>query len=303
MWLPRLQVLAAALLFSTGGMAIKSCGLSDWQIASFRCGVAALVMVALMPSARRWPTWRQWLVGVAYAATLVLYALANKATTAANAIFLQSTAPLYVFLLAPLLLGERSRRRDLGLMALMAVGLALLLGGPVETTEVAQAPARGNLYGALAGVSWAGTLLGLRWMGGDRAGGERGGGGVPAVIAGNVIAFVVCLPAALPLSGAAPADWGWILYLGVFQVAAPYMLLTTAMRRVPAFEASLLLLMEPVWNPVWAFLVHGETPGGLAFAGAALILVASLLKPWLDRRRGRPTAGTGRGHVARGAAP
>ena len=112
--LARVQVLAAAALFSTGGAAIKAAGgMSGWQVASFRSGIAALALVALLPEARR--GWRPatWLVGVGYAATMILFVLSTKLTTAANAIFLQSTAPLYLILLGPWLLREPLRGRDL----------------------------------------------------------------------------------------------------------------------------------------------------------------------------------------------
>lgn len=279
--LPRLPILAAALLFSTGGMVVKSCGLSGWQIASFRCGIAAVVILVLLPSARRWPTGRGLLVGTAYAATLILYVLANKNTTATNAIFLQSTAPIYIVLFGPWLLGERTRGRDLALMVLMATGLVLLLTAKVEATEVALAPWRGNLYGAMAGVCWALTIMGMRSM-------ERGSGGtegaVPAVVAGNVIAFLAALPFALPVAVGTSTDWLWVVYLGVFQVALAYILLTAGLRKVPAFEVSLLLLVEPVINPIWTFWAHGEVPRGGAFLGALVVLLTTGLKPVLDHR-------------------
>ena len=102
----RLRVLGAALLFSTGGAAVKACTLTAWQVASFRSGIAAAAVFLMSPPARRQWTWRVWLVGMVYAATLVLFVRANKLTTAANATFLQATAPLYVLLLGPLLLRE-----------------------------------------------------------------------------------------------------------------------------------------------------------------------------------------------------
>ena len=83
-------------LISTGGAAIKLTALSSWQVAGFRSGIAALVLWLLIPGARRGWTWRTALIGVAYAATLILFVLANKLTTSANAIFLQYTAPAYV---------------------------------------------------------------------------------------------------------------------------------------------------------------------------------------------------------------
>lgn len=284
----RLQLLAAAFLFSTGGVAIKSCQLTDWQIAGFRCGVAAVAMWTLLPAARRRWTWRILVVGAAYAATLTLYALANKATTAANTVLLQSTAPLYLVVLAPALLGERIRGRDLGVMAAMAAGLAVLLLGDVSATATAPAPARGNLLGALAGACWAATLLGLRWLEQtspkDSGGGGDRGQAAAAVVAGNLIAFLTSLPAALPVVESRPADWFWILYLGVLQIALPYILLTSAMSSVPAFDAALLLLVEPVFNPVWAWWVHGEIAGPPTLIGGAVILLATLIKTWLDSR-------------------
>ena len=278
----RLQILAAAFLFSTGGVAVKSCQLTDWQIASFRCGIAAVVMWVLLPAARRRWSWRTLAAGCAYAATLTLYVLANKATTAANTVLLQGTAPLYLLLLAPLLLGERIRRRDLLVLAALAAGLWLLLSGDVAATATAPSPARGNLLGALAGFSWALTILGLRWL-------ERGGrSAAGAVIAGNLIAFLVPLPWALPVVGSRGADWLWVLYLGAFQIALAYLLLTDGVRSVPAFEAALLLLVEPVFNPLWAYWVHREVPGGWILFGGALILAATLVKTWLDVRGRSP---------------
>ena len=109
----RLQLLGAALLFSTGGAAIKAAVFTGWQIASFRSGFAALTLLLIAPAARRAWTRHTVLVGCAYAACLTLFVLANRLTTAANTIFLQSTAPLYVLVLAPWLLHEPVRRRDL----------------------------------------------------------------------------------------------------------------------------------------------------------------------------------------------
>ena len=275
----RLQVVAAALLFSTGGVAIKSCGLGSWQIAGFRCGVAAVAMWALLPRARgRW-SGRTVLVGTAYAATLVLYALANKTTTAANAIFLQSTAPLYILLLAPLMLGERVRRRDLAFLAAMAAGMLMFFVGREAPTATAPDPARGNVLGALTGLAWALTVMGLRWLG--RADDRRHPVAV-AVVAGNCLAFVACLPMALPFTPGQPADWLWVVYLGVFQIAVAYLLLTKAVKTVSAFETALLLLIDPIVTPVWAWWVHGEVPGDWALAGGALVLLATALKTWRD---------------------
>ena len=168
---PRLRIALAALLFSTGGAAIKAADFTAWQIASFRSGVAAITLVLLVPGALRGVGWKSAMVGVAYAATLVLFVLANRLTTSANTIYLQSTAPLYVLLLAPLLLKERIRRRDIPIIMAVLGGLALVLLGVNPPSTTAPDPARGNFFAAISGLSYALLLCGLRWRGRD-AGGE-----------------------------------------------------------------------------------------------------------------------------------
>ncbi|MDP9347777.1 MAG: EamA family transporter [Gemmatimonadota bacterium] len=277
----RLQLLAAAALFSTGGAAIKATTLSAWQVASFRSGIAALAVLLLVPAARRGWSWRVWLVGVPYAATMVLFVGATKLTTAANAIFLQSTAPVYVLLLSPWLLRERIRREDLWFMGAVAVGLGLFFLGAEVPRATAPDPLAGNLLAVLSGVFWAFTVLGMRWLG-SRAGDT--GSGLATVVAGNAVAFLGILPLALPVAATTAADWLTLAYLGVFQIALAYVCLTLALRHVPALEASTLLLVEPALNPVWAWLVHGEVPGAWALAGGGVILAATLLKTWWGAR-------------------
>jgi drug/metabolite transporter, DME family len=276
------------MLFSTGGAAIKATTLTTWQVAGFRSGVAALAVVLLIPAARRGWSWHVLPVGAAYAATMILFVASNKLTTAASAIFLQSTAPLYILLLGPLLLREPVRRSDVGFMAAVAAGLLLFFVGAEAPVATAPDPARGNVLALLSGVCWALTVMGLRWLG-SRRGGD--GSALPTVVAGNAIAFLTCLVPALPVVDAGAADWLVIAYLGVFQIAAAYVLLSAGLRHVPALEASILLLLEPALNPWWAWLVHGETPGPWSLAGGALILGATLVRAgWSGRAS--PTSGT-----------
>ncbi|RLE30559.1 MAG: EamA/RhaT family transporter [Acidobacteria bacterium] len=276
----RLMVLAAAVLFSTGGAAVKACSLNGWQIASFRSGFAALALFALLPAARRRWTRLTWAVGLAYAGTMVLYVVANKMTTAANTIFLQDTAPLYVLLLSPLLLGEPGRRRDLLFMLILAAGMSLFFVGAQTATATAPRPVLGNVVALGAGVCWALTLMGLRRLG--RSG--QGDGASAAVACGNVIACLAVLPLALPIGPSTASDWASIAFLGLFQIALAYVFLTRGMRRVPALEASLLLLVEPVLNPIWAFFAHREVPTSWAMLGGAIVLGATTLKAILDDR-------------------
>ena len=277
----RTQLLMAAVLFSTGGAAIKATSLAGWQVACLRSGIAAVALLLLAPGARRGWTWRTTLVGVSYAATIILFVLANKLTTSANTIFLQATAPLYILILGPVLLREKVHRRDLGFILAMATGLLLFFVGNEAPGATAPDPVRGNVFAALSGLCWAFTVCGLRWLGSD----ERNGTGIAAAVAGNVIAALVALPFAFPVANATVTDWAVIGYLGVFQIALAYVFVTAAMRRVTALEASVLLLVEPALNPVWAWLVHGERPRNWALVGAAIIFGATMYRTWRESRR------------------
>lgn len=283
----RLSILTAALLFSTGGAAIKASSLSSWQLASFRSAVAVAVVLSLMPRSRRGFGLRSFAVGAAYAATMVLFVTANKLTTAANTIFLQYTSPAYVLLLEPWLLAERFRLRDVAFLAVLGFGLSLFLVGSDPAAATAPHPALGNALALLSGLSWALTAIGLRWM--ARVENPDGGGATAetAVVCGNLIAAICCAPFALPVVDAHPVDWLVVLYLGVFQVSGAYFFLTRGLRDLSALETSLALLLEPVLNPVWAWLVQGEDPGRYAVAGGAVILLATATRTWNETRRDR----------------
>jgi len=275
----RLQLVLAAGCFSTAGAAIKWCGFGAWQIAAIRAIVAMLAMLALIPEARQRWSWRVGLVGVAYAAAGLLFVFANKLTTAANTVFLQATNPLFVVALAPWLLRERVRPADLAFMGVLAAGLALLFVGGERHFATAPDPLLGNVLAAGSAVAWAFTVTGYRWL--ARHGTDHG----PiagAAACGNLIVFLACLPGALPLAAGRASDWLIVIYLGVFQLGLAYVFLSRAITQVPALEASLFLLVEPVLSPVWAWLAHGETPGPLAVLGGAVILTATALKAWTN---------------------
>jgi DME family drug/metabolite transporter len=281
---PRLQLVLAAALFSTGGAAVKACDLTAWQVACFRSGIAALALLLCVPEARRGWSGRAWLVSLSFAATMVLYVCANKLTTAANAIMLQSTAPLYIVGFGPWLLREPNRPRDLAFLVAMALGLGAFFVSPEAPSASAPDPFTGNLLGVAAGLGWALTVIGMRSL-------ERRGDGssalAPAAL-GNIIACVVCLPFAFPVLEATPTDLALVLYLGVFQIGLAYVLISRGIGQVRALEASLLLMIEPLFNPFWAWLVHGETPGDWALLGGALVIGALLARSLAEASFRRP---------------
>jgi DME family drug/metabolite transporter len=285
----RLEVLAAAALFSSGGAVIKAVHLAGWQVASLRSVIAAVTLLALLKEVRRRPNLKVLGVGLAFAATMILFVLANKLTTSASAIYLQSTAPLYVLLLSPWLLKERIRGRDVVFMIALAVGLGLFFVGFDPVSATAPDPKLGNVLAVVSGLSWALTVMGLRALG---KGGESWG---PAgAFWGNVFAALLCLPFAWPIVVTRSTDWLLVGYLGVFQIGVAYLFLIRGLEKVSAFEGSLLLLLEPVLNPIWAWMVHGERPGVWSIAGALVILLSTVVKSWVDARSPSPVSPTSR---------
>jgi len=286
-----LQILAAAVLMSTGGAAIKLASLSSIEIAALRSLFAAFV---LMLATRAWRgSWspRAWAVGMTVSAMMILFVAANRMTTAANTIYLQSTAPLYVLLVAPRLLGEPVTRRDLAYMTALACGLLMFFVGTEPPVATAPRPVLGNVLAVTCGATWAATIVGLRWLAAGRANGMKGPNGAsggsagPALVIANLATFAVGLPWLRSPFVISSADWMTVAYLGLFQVGAAYVLFNAGVRKVPALETSLLLLLEPVLNPVWAWVVHGEMPRTWALAGGAVIVGSTAVKTLVGSRR------------------
>jgi drug/metabolite transporter, DME family len=269
----RLIVLCSALLFSTGGTAIKATPFSGWQVASLRSAVAACVLFALLPSWRRWWTPRALAIGSCQAATMILFALANKYATAANVIFLQYTAPLHLLWIGPWLLKERPRRGDLAFMAVLIAGVSCLLAGQGPPRTTATHPIAGDILALLSGLTWAGTIAGLRWFANNAAPSKSDDAGA-GIVAANVMAALFCLPFALPIPAAGVSAWAPVVFLGVFQIGLAYFCLTRGVRRVSALEASLILFMEPVGSAAWAWWIHGERLTITAVAGCLVMLAA-----------------------------
>ncbi len=257
----RLLLLAAAALWSTAGAAIKLCGLSGWQIAGARSLVAGAFLLLLVREARRLPSLRAAVVAVAYAFTVVLFVVATKLTTAANAIFIQDTAPLWVLLLSPWLLREHPTRGELLAIPVYGLGLGLFFLDELSAGQVA-----GNLVALASGVAFAFSIIGLRRLRHESP---------SALVWGNLVAAAIALP--LWPTGPAPRalDLGLVAYLGVFQLGLAYYCFSRGLERTPAVEASLLVLLEPVLNPIWTFLLAGERPGPWAIAGGAVVLAAT----------------------------
>lgn len=257
-------LLLVAVLWSLGGVMIKSVDWHPMAIAGMRSAIAVPVILACVGRPGITFSRAQLTGGLAYAGTVVLFVLATRMTTAANAIFLQYTAPIYVAALGPWLLGERALRSDWLVIAAALGGIALFF-----LDRLTLAGMWGNVIALGSGVAFAALVLSLR--------GQRDASPIAAIVLGNVFAALAGLPF---MFGPGPSAQGWVALgvLGAVQLGLPYVLYAVAIRRVSALEAVLIPLAEPILNPLWVMLLMGERPGGWALAGASLVLGAVLLR-------------------------
>jgi drug/metabolite transporter (DMT)-like permease len=178
------------------------------------------------------------------------------------------------------------------LLLALAFGAWLIFAAAAEPLATAPQPGAGNVLALVSGATWALSLLGLRWI--ARRGIESGEEPLTVIVAGCLIAAVASAPSAFPLPESTAVDWAIVLYLGAFQIGLAYLFVTRGMRHVSALEASLLLLIEPVLSPLWAWLLLDETPSALALVGGAVIIAATAINTALRgkaRRASRAAVG------------
>ncbi len=287
---PRLGLLCAGLLFSLGGTLIKVCSFPSLERAGLRSLIAAVTIFLLVPRSRRLPDRRIALLLLPYFGATVLFVVANTLTTAANAIFLQSTYPFWVALLAPFALRERLRSRDILVLLAIAAGIGLFVAAEGRATAIAADPRLGDGIALVSGLAYGALLVGFRWLG------RIDPGAASAVVGWGNLCNV---PLTLAASQAAvqdwtlgdPASWAAILVLGALQVGLAYALLVRAMPLVPAVTASLILMIEPAVSPLLAWLAHGEAPHALALGGGGVILAAAFLGSLPARAKARGEKG------------
>jgi DME family drug/metabolite transporter len=256
-------VAAAAILWSTGGLAIKTLSLPPLAIVFHRAWIASAALLLFLRPARV-PLTRTFAAGIAsYAGMIVTFVVATKWTTAANAIFLQDSGVLWVLLLSPLVTREPIARRDVQAVAVALAGIALFFFGRISARGQA-----GNLVGLLSGMFFAVTILLLRR--------QRGPASQWTAILGNALAAAAVTPFLRGIGSASGREWAILAYLGLVQIALAYALFIRGLNSITATEASLLSLLEPVFNPIWVLIGAGERPGPFAVAGGAVVIGAIL---------------------------
>jgi drug/metabolite transporter (DMT)-like permease len=290
-----LFILAAAIFWSTGGYFIKYISLDAFGISLWRSSLASVTLYIFyrinfskktsdighrIPDSSDWYSLRTLSTAVVYAGLLILFVMATKLTTSANAIFLQYTAPVYVLFFDPIISRTKIKFADVIAVLVTIAAMGLFFVGQFETSSVI-----GNILALISGLCFAGyTLLlkhektteAMRWQ---------------SVIVGHLIIVVIMI--VLTATGNAIAmpknigEVGMLCFLGIMQIGVPYALFTKGIHHVRALDALLLSMLEPVLNPVWVYFGVHETPSEYAIIGGLIILTVVIIRAFYEGRNPR----------------
>lgn len=264
-----IALVVTAFLWSTGGLLIKSIPLSALEIAGGRSAIAAIVMLLWLRKPKPIWTVAQWGSIISYTLTVILFVMATKLTTAANAIFLQYTAPIWVAIFSVFVTKEKLTRIDLFSVLVVMAGMSVFFLDKMEGGQLT-----GNFIALASGLAFAGVALFMR--------AQKGVSTTESILLGNILSFVVCAMILVPsatcqVPGAiSPFSLFALVIMGVFQLGVSYILYSWAMKHVTAIEAILITTLEPILNPLWVALFIGEIPSTMAIVGG-LIVVAGVV--------------------------
>lgn len=266
------------LLWSTAGVLIKLVVWNAAAIWSARCAIAASALYAIRrPSLSRISA-AEWRAACALAATTGLFILANKLTTAANAILIQYSAPIWVALLGAWLLGERASRLDWLTIGAVLGGITLFFFEQLTFDHVA-----GNLVALAAGVAFACSVMSLRKVA-ITPGAAGPSDPLRPMFLGNLIGAVLGAPFMLMSAPPGLTGWSALLALGLVQQAAAYLCYAWAIRHARALEATLIVVIEPILSPVWVAIAFGESPGPWALVGGVIVVGSVTARGLVGRR-------------------
>ncbi len=259
-----IYLVITAVLWSLGGILIKSVKWNPVAIAGARSAISSLVILVYIKKPKF--TWSsdQILAAIFYAGTVILFVSANKLTTAANAILLQYGAPVYVAILGSIILKEKTTISDWITIAVVIFGMFLFFLDKLQPGNLF-----GNIVAILSGVAFALYIIFMRK--------QKDESPIESTLLGNILTAIIGLPFMLN-SSPTGSSWIGIILLGTVQLGLSYILYSIAIKEVTALEAILIPIIEPILNPIWVFLAMGEAPGKWAFIGGVIILTSVTLR-------------------------
>ncbi len=269
-----LMMAATASLWSIAGLLIK---VIDWHplaIAGVRSLIASLVILAFLRKPKIHWSFPQVAAAVANAVTMLLFVVANKTTTAANAILLQYMAPVFTAFIGAALLKEKTRLEHWVSIFFVMVGMTIMFADKLDGGQFF-----GDAIALMSAVTFSLYIVFMRM--------QKEGSPLESNLMSQWIAAGVCLTASLflPMPQFTQKSVAAILVLGIVQIGIPSILIAFAIRRISAVSANLIAVIEPVLNPVWVFLVLGEYPGMNTIIGGAVILLAVTGVSMISARR------------------
>jgi drug/metabolite transporter, DME family len=264
-----LYVFIAALLWSSGGLFIKLISLSAMQLSFFRCSIAAITFALIFRKRILLFNKLSIINSLFYAVVLITFVIATKTTTAANAIFLQATAPIYVLIFEPLLNKTRYERINIITVGVCILGMILFFVGKLEPGHL-----EGNFVALISGITFAALFLGMKQN--DQQYQQS------SIFWGNILVALICIPFLFSMEAISISDLWMVSFLGVFQIAFAYAFFASGLKRILAVEASIISMVEPVFNPVWVFLGYGEVPTLTAIIGGLIILGAIVVRSLIN---------------------
>jgi DME family drug/metabolite transporter len=256
-----IAVFTAGLMWSTGGIFIKLITLNALQICFFRSLWAALVFLIIFKKNIFYANLFTFINALMYTGVLILFVSATKLTTAANAIFLQYTAPIYVLIFEPLINKTKYEKANIITIIICFIGMSLFFVGRLSPGDK-----WGNILGLLSGIALAAFLLGMRK--------NKKEFQFSSIFYGNIFVSLFCINSLFGALDLSTSNILMVSFLGIFQIGIAYAIFSYGLIRVYAIEASLIAMIEPVLNPVWVFLGYGEVPSIMAIIGGIIIIAA-----------------------------
>jgi drug/metabolite transporter (DMT)-like permease len=256
-----LFIALAALLWSTSGLLIKLIDLNPFAIAGLRSLIASALMIAWLKGKLHFNFSYPQLAGAfSYAITMILFVSATKMTTAANAILLQYTAPVFTALLGAWILKERVTRFDWLIITTVIGGMFLFF-----IDRLSFAGFWGNIMAVGSGVSMSYFILCMRM--------QKDASTLETILLGNILTGLICVPFYFQQTPTI-INWLALFYMGTLQIGLSFILYSAAIKYVKAIDAVLMQVIDPLLNPIWVFLIIGEAPGSWAILGGLIVLTA-----------------------------
>lgn len=269
-----------AFLWSTSGLFIKILTTGPYQIAMYRSLIASITVFFLVLIKDKKVKIDTDIISVlswiSYAGIMIFFVVANRFTKAANVIFLQFTAPMYLLVLEPLFLKIKFRLKNLITILVTFTGMSLFFFGKLEPGDM-----KGNIIAIMAGICFAFFSLFIKW----KKQLHKSENTISSIIAGNFLVFIICFPLVFNELSLSLTDFFILLYMGAVQIGISYTIFNAGLKYVSATESMIIATLEAVFNPIWVFFGVGEVPGIYALFGSLIIVSAILIHSFTGDRR------------------